>query len=204
MLETIGNVLMWLATAAVLLLFIPALYLVSNRKLFSTISLVLRAFFLKINGYIFKSVMWLALFMALVQLAVVIMRYTYGINFIWLQESIIYMFAFLFLLTSGQALLDEEHVRVDIFYREASPRRKAIVDFVGTYLFLFPVCILIIWGAAPYVARAWADQQGSNEASGIQAVFLLKTLIPLFATLVAMAGFSISTRAAHYLRGREV
>ncbi|HXI86208.1 MAG TPA: hypothetical protein VNH64_02020, partial [Parvularculaceae bacterium] len=97
-------------------------------------------------------------------------------------------------------LLTDDHVRVDIFYRGASLRKKALIDFGGCYLFLFPVCLLILWAGSPYVGQSWSVHEGSTEQSGIQAVFLLKSLIPIFAMLVAMAGFSLAARAGETLR----
>lgn len=149
-----------------------------------------------------RAAMWLVLLMALVQFAVVILRYVFGVNFLAMQESITYMHGAVFLLAAGYALLTDDQVRVDIFYRSASPRRKALIDFLGSYLLLFPACLLILWSAAPYVAQSWAVREGSNEQSGIQAVFLLKSLIPAFAALLALAGFAITTRAGETLRGR--
>lgn len=149
-----------------------------------------------------RVVMWLLLVMALVQFGVVVLRYVFGINYIFMQESITYMHGAVFLLAGGYALLTNDHVRVDIFYREAPEKRKALVDFLGTYLLLFPVCLLLLWTASPYVANSWAVGEGSNESSGIQAVFIMKSFIPAFAVLLAMAGFNIAARAGAVLKGR--
>lgn len=149
-----------------------------------------------------RGVMWLLLVMALVQFAVVVLRYVFGVNFIFMQESITYMHGAVFLVVGGYALLTNDHVRVDIFYREAPERRKALIDFLGTYLFLFPICLLLLWTASPYVASSWGASEGSTETSGIQAVYILKSFIPIFAVLLAMAGFAVAARAGETLRGR--
>lgn len=156
-----------------------------------------------VTRYAGRAVMWLLLVMALVQFGVVFLRYVFGVNFIYMQESITYMHGAVFLAAAGYALLTDDHVRVDIFYSQASPRRKALIDFLGTYLFLFPVCLVLLWTASLYVGNSWAVQEGSTEASGIQGVFLIKTLIPVFAVLLAMAGFCIAARASDELRGRD-
>lgn len=148
-----------------------------------------------------RAVMWLLFAMAFVQFIVIVLRYVFGVNFIFMQESITYMHGAVFLMAAGYALIADGHVRVDIFYREAPKKRKALIDFLGTYLFLFPVCLLLLWTASPYVASSWAVREGSTETSGIQAVFLLKSLIPAFAVLLAMAGFTIAARAGETLRG---
>jgi TRAP-type mannitol/chloroaromatic compound transport system permease small subunit len=153
-----------------------------------------------INKTAGRSVMWLLIVMALVQFGVVVLRYVFGINYIFMQESITYMHGAVFLLAGGYALLTDDHVRVDIFYRDAPPRRKALIDLAGTYLLLFPVCLLLIWTASPYVANSWAVGEGSNESSGIKGLFILKSFIPAFAVLMSMAGFVIAARASAILR----
>lgn len=158
--------------------------------------------FAAIAGAAGRAVMWLLLLMAFVQFGVVLLRYVFGINSLFMQESVTYMHGTVFLVAAGYAFLTDDHVRVDIFYREAPPKRKALVNLLGTYLFLFPVCLLILWTASPYVARSWAFLEGSTDTSGIQGVFLLKSLIPIFAVLLAMAGFVIAHRAVETLKGR--
>ena len=79
-----------------------------------------------------------------------------------------------------------------------TPRRarKALVDLCGALLLLLPFMLVLAWFALPYVARSWAILETSRETSGMPAVFLLKTLIPLFALLMALQGVSQAIRAA--------
>ena len=67
------------------------------------------------NSVIGRTTAWLALIMVLVQFVVVMMRYVFGVGSIMMQESVIYMHAFLFMLGAGYTLLQGGHVRVDIF-----------------------------------------------------------------------------------------
>ena len=94
-----------------------------------------------LNETIGRSVAWLALFMVLVQFIVVVMRYVFGIGSIFMQESIVYMHAIVFLAAAGYTLLHDGHVRVDIFYGSATPRQKAIVNLLGVLIFLWPICM---------------------------------------------------------------
>lgn len=144
----------------------------------------------------------LILIMAAIQFTAVILRYVFGVNSIAMQESVTYLHGAVFLLAGGYALLTDDHVRVDIFYRDASPRKKAFVDLAGTYLFLLPFCFVALWAAAPYVANSWAVREGSVEQSGVKGVYLLKTLIPIYLTLLALAGFLAAARAAETLQRR--
>ena len=71
-----------------------------------------------------------------------------------------------------------------------TPRRarKALVDLCGALLLLLPFMLVLLWFALPYVARSWAIFERSRETSGLPLVFLLKTLIPLFAAADGAAG----------------
>ena len=156
----------------------------------------------RLNAAIGRTVAWLCLFVVVAQFSVVVLRYGFGLGSIWLTESIIYGHAALFMLAAAWTLREGGHVRVDVFYAEASPRWKATVDLCGALLLLLPFMLVLGWFALPYVARSWAILETSRETSGIPAVFLLKTLIPLFALLMALQGISQAIRAAHVLSGQ--
>jgi TRAP-type mannitol/chloroaromatic compound transport system permease small subunit len=147
-----------------------------------------------------RTVMWLALFVVLMQFAVVVLRYVFGIGSIWLSESVIYAHATVFMLAAAWTLQAGGHVRVDIFYADAAPRTKALVDLLGALLLLLPFMAVIAWFAVPYVARSWVLLERSREASGVPFIYLLKTLIPLFALLMALQGVAQAIRAANALR----
>jgi TRAP-type mannitol/chloroaromatic compound transport system permease small subunit len=147
-----------------------------------------------------RAVMWLALAVVLLQFAVVVLRYAFGIGSIWLSESVIYAHAALFMLAAAWTLQANGHVRVDVFYAEASPRAKALVDLLGALLLLLPFMAVIAWFALPYVARSWSILERSRETSGLPLVYLLKTLIPAFALLMALQGAAQAIRAAVTLR----
>ena len=158
----------------------------------------------RLNEGIGVSVAWLALFMVLLEFAVVMMRYVFGLGSVKMQESIVYMHAIVFMVGAGYTLLHNGHVRCDVFYAAASPRRKALVDLIGVFVFLLPTCALIAWVAWPYVAAAWAVREGSPEGSlGIPGVYLLKSVILVFAALVALQGLALAARAALRLAGAE-
>jgi TRAP-type mannitol/chloroaromatic compound transport system permease small subunit len=146
---------------------------------------------------------WLSLAMVLVMSIVVILRYVFGLSFIWMQESLTYMHGMLFLLVASYTLWVDGHVRVDIFYRTAPERRKALTDLLGTYFFLFPFMFLIIDTALPYVTMSWSVQEGSRETSGIQGIYLLKGVILLFAYLMILQGLSTVIHRAAWLAGME-
>lgn len=156
-----------------------------------------------LNDTIGRAVSWLALSMVIVQFVIVVMRYVFGLGSIMMQESVIYMYGVLFMVGAGYTLLNDGHVRIDIFYRGAAAGRRALVNLLGVIIFLWPVCLLIWVKSLPYVAASWKVYEGSRETSGIQAVFLLKTVILIFTVLVALQGLSLVARSLLTLTGDE-
>lgn len=142
---------------------------------------------------------WLALAIVLLQFALVVARYVFGFGSIWLTETVTYANATLFMLAAAWTLRADGHVRVDVFYAEASDRTRALIDLGGALLLLLPFMLVLIVLSVPYAARSWAVLERSQESSGLPIVFLLKTLIPMFAVLMALQGVAQAIRAAQVL-----
>jgi len=157
-----------------------------------------------LNRVIGHAVAWLALVMVLLQFTVVLLRYVFGVNFLQMQEGVTYLHAALFLVAAGYTLLIGGHVRVDIFYRAAPPKRKAVVDLLGGSFLLVPVMLLIVYAAWPYVSASWAIFEGSKESSGLPFVYLLKSLILVFAVLLLAQAFSLCIHAMRTLLDRPL
>lgn len=155
-----------------------------------------------VNERIGRAVAWLLLALALVQFAIVVLRYVFGTGSLWMQESIVYLHAAVFMLAVGYTTLHDGHVRVSIYYDGAGARAKAAVDLFGAVFMLLPFAAIVLYESVPYVQRSWAILEGSRESSGLPAVYLLKTLIPLYALLLALAGVSMIIRTADRLSGK--
>src|SRR5579864_2331300 len=114
-----------------------------------------------------RAAAWCCLIIVLAEFAVVVMRYALGIGSIRLQESVLYAHAALFMLAAAWTLQVDGHVRVDIFYQQAKPRTRALVDLLGAMMFLAPFAAVVTMLSFPYVARSWAILERSREASGL-------------------------------------
>jgi TRAP-type mannitol/chloroaromatic compound transport system permease small subunit len=143
-----------------------------------------------------RAAAWCCLYVVAAEFAVVVMRYAFAMGSIRLQESVLYAHAALFMLAAAWTLKVDGHVRVDVFYAQMPPRARALVDLIGALVFLLPFATVLAWLAAPYVARSWAILERSHEASGLPFVYLLKTLIPVFALLIGLQGVAQALRAA--------
>ena len=147
-----------------------------------------------VNDAVGRWIAWLSVAMVVGQFALVVLRYTFGIGSILGQEAVLFAHGTLFMVAAAYALRHDSHVRVDVFYRRAGPRTKALVDLIGAVLLLLPVCIILWLVAWPYVTASWAILEGSRETSGLPAVFLQKTMILVFAGLLGVPGLSLVLR----------
>lgn len=148
-----------------------------------------------------KAVRWLAVLLVLIQFAVVVLRYAFGTSYIWLQESVLYTNATLFMLAIAYTFLVDQHVRVDLLYARWSARRRALVDLSGILLAVLPFCGLVIWASWGYVAISFRMGEGPMQVGGLPLLPWLKSLIPAMATLLALQALAIALRCLAVLTG---
>ena len=158
----------------------------------------------RISSITGKITAWLTLFMVVVTFIVVIMRYVFDAGLIWVQESVVWMHAVVFMLGAAYTLHAEEHVRVDIFYRTMSERRRAWVDLVGVIVFLMPLCAFLAWASFDFVTQSWSIGESSRESGGLPYPFIpmLKSVLLLMPVAVALQGASLCLKSVQTIRGR--
>jgi len=155
----------------------------------------------RINRSAGRAVAWLSLVMVLVTFIVVLLRYMFDLGSIAMQESVTYMHAALFMIGASYTLQRDGHVRVDIFYQRMSRCGRAWVDLLGTLILLVPVCLFVLLSSWQYVFDSWSLAEGSPEAGGIPAVWVLKTLILLLPSLLLIQGLALLLRNGLFLAG---
>lgn len=151
-----------------------------------------------------KATAWLTLVMILVTFVIVVMRYVFDAGFIWLQESVTWMHAAVFMLGAAYTLLHDEHVRVDIFYRNMSETHRAWVDFLGVLIFLLPLCGYLAWAAYDFAALSWSIRESSREPGGLPFPFIpvLKSIAIVMPVMVGLQGVSLALQSLARIRGR--
>jgi TRAP-type mannitol/chloroaromatic compound transport system permease small subunit len=157
----------------------------------------------RVNEWLGRFTAWLGLVLALTVFAVVALRYGLNDSNQWLSESINYWFALLFMLGMGYTFRHDGHVRVDVFSRNASPRRRAWIEIIGILVLLWPVCLFIGIASLDYVGNAWAIREGSPEPGGIPLLYLLKTLLIVMPALLFWQGLVELLRNLAVLRGEN-
>ena len=148
----------------------------------------------RINTVTGNWVRWCALLMIVLQFAIVVLRYVFGISFIFLNEGVLYLHGALFMLGAGYTLLVDSHVRVDIFYARLSSTQQSMINILGTVFLLLPSMVVLLIYSWPSVWRSWSILEGPISVGGIPASFILKTLIPLFCLLLIIQGVACVMR----------
>src|SRR5210317_990630 len=134
----------------------------------------------RINTFVGYLCGLFAFLMVLLVFTVVVMRYGFSVGFIWMQEIYVWLHSFIFMLGSGFTYLANEHVRIDVFYRDASAKYKATVDLLGNIFLLIPFLYIIWKFSYPFVYRSFLMSEVSREAGGMPALYILKSAILWF------------------------
>ena len=118
--------------------------------------------------------------MVILMIVIIVARYFLGIGLTGIQELVMYIHALIFLGCAGYVQYKDEHVRVDIFYRDASNKYKNKVNLILVILFLMPMVFVIGYFSIDLVEMSWKIKEISTEAGGLNYVYIQKTLILLF------------------------
>lgn len=155
------------------------------------------------NKAIGKVFSWLSLGIVLVCFWVVVERYVFGSTQLWAQDLYVWLNGAMFTAVAAFALFRGDHVRVDIFYRGASNRHKAIADLVGVLIFLLPFMYVASTYSMSFVQRSWRLYEASANVGGMPGLFILKSFILVFTILVGLQGLSMLIRSILILKNRD-
>lgn len=201
--EIAGTGLRYAGYALAPLIVLPLVLLFIPTPLASRFGFV-RVLLDKVSGFAMGFAISAAFLIILIQLAAVLLRYVFGLSFSWLNDSVIFSFAMIFMLGAAATLRDDGHVRVDILRPRFGPKTKAGIEMFGSLAFIVPIGVLILYSASGLIARTWTDLEPFNESDGLPIQYLFKTLVPVFAVLMIGQAISQAIKAAFLIRGIEI
>ncbi len=144
---------------------------------------------------------WLCVAMIGVVFIDVVARYVFASGSIAMQELEWHLFAAMFLLGAAYTMRENANVRVDVFYGRMNPRTKAVVDILGTLLFVIPMCTLILYSSYDFVTYSYQIQEVSVDPGGLPYRFAFKALLPLGYLLVLVQSLAVISRNVRLLCG---
>jgi TRAP-type mannitol/chloroaromatic compound transport system permease small subunit len=160
----------------------------------SSVLVTILRFLEGINKVVGDVVCWLALGAALVCFAVVVLRYAFGIGIIWLQELYVWQHALLFMLGAGPAYLRNEHVSVDLFTENRSPKTRAILTLLGLVFLLLPFLGLVAMTSWSFASVSWRIGETSGQMGGLPGIYVMKFSLLVFVFLLAVQGVASAIR----------
>lgn len=166
----------------------------------------LAAYVRLVDGFsrlIARSAAWLILATVLICAGVALSRYLLGFGRIWLQELYVVTAASAFLLVAPYAYAADQHVRIEILSARLSDRARAVIEILGCVLFLVPWLLLVAWSSQPFVRLAWLVREPSAQPGGLPGIYLVKTMIPVFAALMLLQALAAIGRRVLVLARRE-
>ena len=155
------------------------------------------------NALLGRLFAFFALGIVLVCFTVVVMRYAFNAGSVPLQDLYVWLNGMMFMGIAGYTLMRDGHVRVDIFYRDARLRTKALIDLLGCVFFVAPFLWVVVDHGYPYVVRSWGLREGSANVGGLPGLYLLKSFVLIFVAVVGLQAIAMALRSALILAGRE-
>ena len=146
---------------------------------------------------------WLTTFMVITVVYDVVMRYGFKKGNIAVQEMEWHIFAVVFLIGAAYSLKKDAHVRVDILYTKLSTKKRAWIDLMGTFIFLIPFSIMVIYSTSNFIESSWAVREVSPDPGGLPGRYILKAMIPAGFVLLILQGISQAIKNFLVIIGKE-
>jgi len=128
---------------------------------------------------------WLAILIVGAELTIVITRFIFSYEQAFMGDLVRFWYAALFLFASAYTLLDEGHVRVDVFYAGLSRRAKGRVNAFGAILLGMSLCWTIIIlgfkGKASIIYGPLSNFEVSQSGFGMYTKYLMAGFLAVFA-----------------------
>ena len=157
-----------------------------------------------INDRIGRLMGWVMFALVMLVTVDVISRYVFNTGAVWIQETEWWLFSIIFLMCAGYTSLYDEHVRVDLIYSRLSPKGRHIVDIVCAFVFLFPMCILLVFTSLWFIRDSIEVGEISPDPGGLCCYYLLKAMIPIGFGLLGLQGIANLWKKIMALKGEEV
>ena len=133
----------------------------------------------------------------------VIMRYAFHDSSIAMQEMEWHLFSIVILFGVSYSLKEDAHVRVDFIYDKLGVKTRAMINIIGTILFLVPFTILIIYGSYPFVMDSYVTNETSSDPGGLKHLWMIKAAIPVSMAVLLLEAFHYIIKNINIYRGFE-
>ncbi len=144
---------------------------------------------------------WIYPILMLVIVVNVVSRYGFNRGFIEFEEIQWHLYSVGFLLCMAWTYARNEHVRVDIFHANLTPRGKAWVELIGCLALLLPFTISVLWFSVPYFIQSVEFNERSEMPGGLPARYVIKGFLTIGLLMLTAQGVSVAIQNALFLLG---
>jgi len=117
----------------------------------------------------------------------------------WLELKWV-LFSMVFLLCAPWTLLDNEHIRIDIFNSMMPKKARNIIDVIGHAFFLLPLTVVMMITGVPFFERSFHINEQSGNAGGLPQ-WPAKSLIMIAFAFLFVQGISELIKRIAVMRG---
>ena len=162
-------------------------------------SLVIAAF-TRTLGFI-----WLTLLIVVAELAIVITRFVFSYEQAFMGDLVRFWYGALFLFASAYTLLEEGHVRVDVFYTNFTAKKKGLVNAFGSIFlgisFSWTIILIGMGSKSAMINMPLAKFEVSQSGYGLYVKYLLAAFLAVFAITMVIQFVSYFLAAVADYRG---
>ena len=162
-------------------------------------SLVIAAF-TRTLGFI-----WLTLLIVVAELAIVITRFVFSYEQAFMGDLVRFWYGALFLFASAYTLLEEGHVRVDVFYTNFTAKKKGLVNVFGSIFlglsFSWTIILIGMGSKSAMINMPLAKFEVSQSGYGLYVKYLLAAFLAVFAITMVIQFVSYFLAAVADYRG---
>ena len=144
---------------------------------------------------------WLALLVVVAELQIVISRFVFSYEQAFMGDMVRMWYAGLFLFASAYTLIEEGHVRVDVFYSGFDQRTRGLVNAVGSLVLGLPFCwtIIVLGMSKPtsIITNPLLTLEVTQSGFGMYIKYLMAAFLAVFAVSMAIqfAGYFLDAVA---------
>lgn len=156
-------------------------------------------FFNKINK-ILEYILWIIMILLVLNVFIdVVLKSFFNMTSIGFQELQWHFFSVIMLLGLSYGLLEESHVRVDIFFDNFKPKTKALINFLGVFIFILPIAFLVAFSSIDFAKEAFISNEMSPDPGGLPYRWIIKSVISFSFFLLIFMSFGYAIRNLNIL-----
>lgn len=152
------------------------------------------------------SFIWLALMIVCAELGIVISRFVFSYEQAFMGDLVRFWYAALFLFASAYTLLDEGHVRVDVFYAAMRRSSKGWVNGVGAVLCGLTLCWVILYfgmnSQAATIIGPMLKFETTQTTTGLFVKYLMAGFLGVFAITMLIQFCALLLESAADIRNQ--